>query len=380
MAASWALGGCPGTTGEPDGKLTLDKMVFGGSCLGQECLEIYQNEAEQISVHRSYLGEITKALSDMKEPCAWRFPEAYCLKPDAISDLAWLSQRLEPYRLIVSPDSVAVATSEMEALPALSDTLFSRERGQLLEALGRERIVTAIIQTADAFGEPRLTFEAAYLPSGALYNADLSGANLRGAWLAHAQMEGATAVDAHFERANLSSADLQYSVLWGSSFEGADLGGAYLDKAELADSNLTLADLKRASLEGADLSGASIILADLRGAHFGDAEISDEQLASACLDEATLVANRRKYLRSAYSLPPACKALWPGEIHRQEWTLFSAAEPPLGTLIRVTARSRKGEVSYETSGRWNGQTVLRDEGKPILSGEGELQSWRLSGH
>ena len=83
--------------------------------------------------------------------------------------------------------------------------------------------------------------------------ANLSRANLCGAYLSRADLSGADLSGANLSRANLC---------------GADLSGANLSRA-----NLCGADLYRANLSGADLSGADLSGADLSGAKYGEDEL-----------------------------------------------------------------------------------------------------------
>jgi hypothetical protein len=71
--------------------------------------------------------------------------------------------------------------------------------------------------------------------------ADLSGADLSGAYLSRADLSGA-----YLSRANLSGADLSRANL-----SGADLSGAYLSRADLSGADLSGAYLSRANLSGA---------------------------------------------------------------------------------------------------------------------------------
>lgn len=348
-------------------------------------VQIVQNDAERATYHRDTLRATADTIRAAKTPCKWYTPKAYCLNPTLVADIAWLSQQLEPHHLVLFSEkdtnvgSSLIPRSESlggAGLAYLSRKRFSRERGQLLETFGREQIVNAIIQTTDVSNEPRLTFESAYLPSGSLYGLDLSGGNLRHAWLVNSQMEGVVAWHAHFDYSNLSEADLQSSMLWGSSFEGADLSGAHLHHADLSECNLSLANLRKANLLKADLSGASLVLADLRGAIFADSNVSDEQLGSACLDHATLQANDRDQLVPKYSPPANCQSLWPPSVGEEAWLSFSSESPPLGALVEVRIASSRGEVVVETAGRWNGETLLTAQGRSVLSGDGELLAWR----
>jgi hypothetical protein len=78
--------------------------------------------------------------------------------------------------------------------------------------------------------------------------ADLSGADLSGAYLSGADLSGAYLSGADLRRADLSGADLRRAYLSGAYLRGADLSGA----------DLSGADLRRAYLSGADLSGADL--------------------------------------------------------------------------------------------------------------------------
>ncbi len=89
------------------------------------------------------------------------------------------------------------------------------------------------------------------------------GANLSGADLSGAYLGGA----------NLSGADLSGAYLGGANLSGAYLGGANLSGANLSRANLSGADLSRANLSGADLSRANLSGAYLSGANLGDLKI-----------------------------------------------------------------------------------------------------------
>jgi hypothetical protein len=133
-----------------------------------------------------------------------------------------------------------------------------------------------------------------------LKQADLHGANLRGAVLSRADLRGAFLIETVLAEADLSgavlswarldSADLSGAVLsWadlsradlgGADLTGADLRGAYLDWAFLNWANLTGAALTGAALVGADLTGTLLAGADLTGAvvygtNFGDIDLSE---------------------------------------------------------------------------------------------------------
>ena len=77
------------------------------------------------------------------------------------------------------------------------------------------------------------------------------------------------------ERADLSSADLR-----GAYLSSANLSSAYLRGADLSS-----ADLSSADLSGADLSGADLSSANLRGADLSGADLSSAYLSGADLDK-----------------------------------------------------------------------------------------------
>ncbi|ASC63625.1 hypothetical protein B9P52_04660 [Achromobacter denitrificans] len=89
----------------------------------------------------------------------------------------------------------------------------------------------------------RVALEQAVEARANLGDANLRGANLRGANLGDANLRGA-----NLRGANLGDANLR----------GANLGGANLRGANLADANLGGANLGYANLGGADLGGANL--------------------------------------------------------------------------------------------------------------------------
>ena len=84
-------------------------------------------------------------------------------------------------------------------------------------------------------------------------NADLSGADLRGAYLRHANLRGANLVGADMRDANLSDANLFGADMRDADLRGANLSHAYLRGAYLRHANLIDADLYCADLRDADL-------------------------------------------------------------------------------------------------------------------------------
>ena len=89
----------------------------------------------------------------------------------------------------------------------------------------------------------------------------------------------AAVVEAVKARANLSGADLSRADLYGAYLSGANLSGADLSRADLSGANLSGADLSRANLYGANLSGADLSRADLYGANLYGANHAEASLA-----------------------------------------------------------------------------------------------------
>ncbi|MCH9649546.1 MAG: pentapeptide repeat-containing protein [Deltaproteobacteria bacterium] len=110
----------------------------------------------------------------------------------------------------------------------------------------------------------------AYLGGADLRESDLSGAHLSGADLRNANLGGADLGGADLSGANLSGANLS-----GADLRNAYLGGAGLGGADLRESDLGGADLRESDLSGANLSGANLSGADLRNAYLGGAGLRE---------------------------------------------------------------------------------------------------------
>ena len=116
----------------------------------------------------------------------------------------------------------------------------------------------------EELAERNANLQGAYLEEANLEGANLRGANLQGAYLEEANLEGAD-----LQRANLRGAYLQ-----GAYLEEANLRGANLQEANLRGANLRKADLQRANLRGANLQGAYLEEANLRGANLEEADLT----------------------------------------------------------------------------------------------------------
>ena len=98
-------------------------------------------------------------------------------------------------------------------------------------------------------------------------------ADLRGADLSEAELRGAYLMGANLRRADLRGADLSEAYLTGANLRGADLR-----RADLRRANLTKADLRRANLSGAKLNRV-----DLRGTDLKETDLSGADLDFSCL-------------------------------------------------------------------------------------------------
>jgi|SRR5450755_806295 TIR domain/Pentapeptide repeats (8 copies) len=86
-----------------------------------------------------------------------------------------------------------------------------------------------------------------------LLRPDLSGANLRGAWLSNANLREVNLIDA-----DLRSADLSKTVLSGANLSEVNLTRADLTEADLSNAILTNTNLSNATLRNVDFSKVQI--------------------------------------------------------------------------------------------------------------------------
>jgi len=119
------------------------------------------------------------------------------------------------------------------------------------------------------------------------YEANLSGAFLRGVDFTNASLR-----KANLQKVDLQGANLQGANLLGASLQGTNLSGANLQGAGLWNANLQRADLQNANLQGADLwnanlQGAKLSGADLRGVQCNSMNIR-ERIKDAIKDNTFL--------------------------------------------------------------------------------------------
>lgn len=179
------------------------------------------------------------------------------LRDTTIARIAALSSFFKPYQYIEGD--------------SLSESAYSPERGQLLQAL--------ILMQLDsgAFGriKRKVLFAGADLRGADLKGLDLSGINFREANLKNADLSSA----------NLSGADLGGANLWGANLNQANLGNADLKRADLR-----WAQMNKATLRLANLNGAKLANAQLKNADLFDASVQWAQSDGALFNEANLTS------------------------------------------------------------------------------------------
>ena len=163
-----------------------------------------------------------------------------------------------------------MAKTKFTIKTSLGSVLFERESDSIKTAI--ELAVSENVNLIDA------NLIGANLRGADLIDANLSDANLRGADLIGANLRGADLIGA-----NLRGADLIGANLSDANLRGADLIGANLSDANLRGADLIGANLIGANLRGADLIGANLIGANLRGADLIDANLIGANLRGADL-------------------------------------------------------------------------------------------------
>jgi uncharacterized protein YjbI with pentapeptide repeats len=123
---------------------------------------------------------------------------------------------------------------------------------------------------------PEAAWAGLQLPVGSGGASRLQGANLAGANLREAVLDGARA-----REINLAGARLDKASLIGVDARQASLRGAYLIAANADRINLCQASLEGAVLDGASLIGADLDDADLSGASFRGADLSCSSLVGS---------------------------------------------------------------------------------------------------
>ena len=186
-------------------------------------------------------------------------------------------------------------------------------------------------------------------------------ADLIGADLSYANLNGA----------NLSCADLSRADLSYANLNGANLSCADLSRADLSGADLSCADLSRADLRGADLSCAYLIGANLIGADLSCANLNYANLNGANLSDATGLLNPIDYLAEKFERtedgyvvykvfngcygPPAKWKVEPGEIITEEVNFCRVNECGCGinaAPLEWVKRTYPGKDIYKLLIKW----------------------------
>ena len=121
-------------------------------------------------------------------------------------------------------------------------------------------------------------------------------ANLEGANLSYANLEGVNLEGANLSYANLEDVNLEGVNLRGVNLEDTNLSYAHLGGANLEDTNLRGANLGGANLGGTNLEGVNLEDANLRGANLGGANLEDANLSYANLEDVNLEGVNLSYV------------------------------------------------------------------------------------
>jgi uncharacterized protein YjbI with pentapeptide repeats len=136
--------------------------------------------------------------------------------------------------------------------------------------------------------EPGVELSHANLSGANLCKAELNGAYLAEANLREASLESAGLVEAFLAGADLSHANLEYASFTSANLNGADLIGSMLNRANLRWANLSGATLSGAQLKEGDLRQASLVNAKLRGVNLSGADLQAAILVDTDLTDADL--------------------------------------------------------------------------------------------
>lgn len=119
------------------------------------------------------------------------------------------------------------------------------------------------------------------------------GANCAGCNLFQADLSGAEIKGRNFSRARLRQSDMTLAIMGGTRFASADLRdvngfGGVFSSADFSGADMTNSSWVGASFGGANLSGAKLAGANLSGAEMaGVRGLTQAQLNGACGDAAT---------------------------------------------------------------------------------------------
>jgi uncharacterized protein YjbI with pentapeptide repeats len=178
----------------------------------------------------------------------------------------------------------------------------------------------ALQDCLEAAVEDDANLQGADLRGAELRYANLEGADLQGAYLRGAHLLGVDLHDANLQGADMYHVNLQEARLSGATMLGVDLNYAYLQYADLEG-----ADLQGAHMRWAVLAWADLREANLRGANMDSASLHNAVATDAILDENTILPDavwdyvNQAYTDASYWTPDTDMARFTDAAHPDFW-------------------------------------------------------------
>jgi uncharacterized protein YjbI with pentapeptide repeats len=198
------------------------------------------------------------------------------LAPDLVNRAARIVQKSFPARMCLRE---LASSNDVQVHPSVVALLDRADPNGLLSVFAKRHEQNRGLPSLRGVQAP-----GAFWPNLFADQADISGANLRGADLSRWRGEKVRAAGAKLERAKLSDAHLPELEATGASFAGADLCRVHLER-----SRLDSADLRNAKLAGAALWDSSLCFSALDGADFSGADLERADFTMATVEGATFV-------------------------------------------------------------------------------------------
>ncbi len=247
--------------------------------------------------------ETLRGLADLSAATGTPMPEAVAQKlndPGIEEKLVFTEQKIvEAYRLTVH---------RVEAMPPLDEEDAQKVRADVEEALRNgESLARRDLSGVDLSGIDfrGVDLSEAFLESANLEGCRFDGANLFRAVLAHARAKGAIFRGARLEEANFGCADVSEADFSGETivrrvqFFRANLTGANLERAHLDGADFTEAKLQRTKLVGCkaeelmfnkiSLAGADLSGSVLEKCNFFDVDCTKTNFTAAKLDQSVFL-------------------------------------------------------------------------------------------
>lgn len=255
---------------------------------GKECTE------DAILKLQTYLPEVWNKLTDLELSNAKKYGnDIKEILENQIPKMCLMSMiNTDANTLANVLPSIAARLSRMGKKPDITYAkTYIPHIERLLEALPAHKEIINGYEIA-----PNANLDGADLKGASLEGVNLDGASLKGANLEGAELVAAQLNDANLENANLVGATLDFANMVGANLKGANLKGASLENAILQKANL-----KGANLENAILSFAVLNNCDLEGANLEGATLSKAYLTKASAKDANLTKANLTESNLAYS-------------------------------------------------------------------------------